>query len=728
MAVTPRSATVLLGSVEEFSAAVSGTSNTAVAWTVDGVPGGNGPMGTINNSGAYQAPAVLPAIPVMKVMATSQADPASSGTASVTVESDVRVEVSPGMASVPAGASVQLSASILSAGHPANGVNWTVAGAGCAGSTCGTISASGLYTAPARVPQFAAVMATATSVADPSQSASATMQVTAPAAISITPSNGTVALEQSVQFTASQGGAGTEEVTWSVNGITGGNTTVGTISNSPAQKGLYLAPVNMPAGRQVSISATSNANGALTASVALQLTSNIVVAITPTSATRIPGTRQTFTATIAKTSNTQITWTVNDIANGNSSAGQICQAGSNPCLAPPLAGPAGAVDYLAPGSAPIPPQVTVKAVSVADPAQSAAAVVTIAAQIAISVSPQSATLPPGQTQAFSATVAGVADQRVLWDVNGAPNGSIAEGLICLPASNPCQAPSGAISSAIEYRAPGAPPTPNVVSVRATSAADGSVQAAAEVTISTSPFITGLVPASAFAGAAEPFGLRVTGVLFAASQPGPGATIQVNGVSRATVCPSATECDAMLAPADVAAPGALAVNVMDPGMPGAPSNTVNLILAAPESTVGVISLDAASPAATGLDIAVVEPTLAGNTPPGELALLEIGQVDAETGACVLGLPPLELTRPAAGSVTLRLCAFGTALDQVTQAWFSTPASPDFAATNLDTSLGSVLLEFDATLTAGAAPGPRTLFVLTGNLDAASLTAAVEVKSP
>jgi hypothetical protein len=727
VSVAPACATLLLGNTAAFSAQVSGSSNASVSWSVDGVTGGNAAMGTINANGTYQAPAVLPADTQMTIAAASQADPASSGDAGVTVASDVRVQVTPANASVQTGESLQLGASIISAGHPSAAVNWSLSGAGCgaAAGVCGTISSAGLYTAPSTVPQPASVTVTATSVADPSKLASAALQVLAPA-LAITPTNGTVALEHSAQFSASLGGAATQAVTWSVNGIAGGNTSVGTISNSPSLNGLYVAPVNMPAGRQVAISAASAANPSLSAAVTLQLTSNIVVTINPTSATRIPGARQTFSATVAQTSNPQVAWTVNGVSNGNSTVGQICQTGSNPCLAPPVAGPAGSVDYLAPASAPTPPQVTVKAVSVADPDQYAAAVVTITAQISISVSPQSVTLPPGQTQLFSTTVAGSADQNVSWDVNGAANGSLANGLICLPASNPCQAPNGATSSPVEFRAPATPPNPNTVAVRATSEASPAAQATAQVSISSAPFVTGLIPASVFSGAGAPFGMRVAGVLLAGSQPGPGATIVVNGVARATNCPSNVECDATLEPADVASPGVLTVSVWNPGTPPAVSNTVNLIVVAPQQSGTVVSLDAASPSAAGMDISVVEPTLAGNDPPEELALLEIGLVDAGTGACTLGLPPVQVPRPAAGSATVRLCVFGTSLDQVTQAKFSSPATPDVATSIMDTSQGSVLIEFDVTLSAGTAPGPRTLFVLTGNGDAASLTAALEVQ--
>ena len=47
------------------------------------------------------------------------------------------------------------------------GVTWSVAGTGCSGGSCGTIDATGKYTAPASVPDPAAVTVTVMSVADP---------------------------------------------------------------------------------------------------------------------------------------------------------------------------------------------------------------------------------------------------------------------------------------------------------------------------------------------------------------------------------------------------------------------------------------------------------------------------------------------------------------------------------------------------------------------------------
>jgi hypothetical protein len=588
------------------------------------------------------------------------------------------------------------------------------------------VSSSGLYTAPAVPPQPAQVTLTATSVADATKTASVVTQVVATQSLAISPATATVALEQAQPFSAIFNGVPAQPLTWSVNNIPGGNTSVGTISNSSSQNGLYLAPVNMPTARQVQISAAGSTNPSLTASVKLQLTSNISVGIAPASTVLIPGARQSFTASVTQTSNPQVEWAVNGVPNGDASLGQICLPGSNPCQPPSLAGPPGAVDYLAPLAMPAAPQVTLQAISVADPARFAAAAVTIAAQAAVTISPSSLTIPPGQTQLMTATVLGVADQKVTWDVGGSINGSIAQGLICLPASFPCQAPDGPLAGPVEYRAPDVPPTPNDVVLRATSEVSSSTPGTSLITISTGPYITGLVPASVISGTALPFGLRVEGVQFAASQLGSGSVILINGTARATNCSSATECDTTLNPDDVSTPGALTVSVQTSGSPPAASNAVTLIIVAPQPSAGVISLNAASPVAAGTDIYVVEPTLEGSNPPEQLSLLEIGRVDPSTGTCLLGAPPLPLARPAMGSTAIRLCLFGTALDRVTQVGFSSPPVPDLITENLDTSQGSLTLAFDVVLAATTAPGPRSLFASTANQDQAVLTAAVEVQ--
>ena len=731
VSVAPNTAAVLLGNSASFSASVTGATNPAVVWAVNGTPGGNASMGTINSSGNYQAPTILPAMSVVQVQATSQADAASRGSASVSIMSDLQVQVAPAAVNVATGATQTFTATVASAGHPATAVTWSLSGAGCTSTACGTITSAGLYTAPAARPQPPEVSVTAASVADQSKAAAALVNVVAAATtVSVSPSNATLALEGSLTFTASFTGPPLQGMTWSVNGIAGGNAQVGTISNAPAQNGLYLAPVNMPSARQVTITAASAGNPAIAGSATLQLTSNIAVNISPPSAVRVAGARQSLSASVGGTSNPQVAWTVNGVPNGSALVGLICLPGSNPCQPPAPPALAGAVDYAAPAAVPSPPQVTVTALSVADPGRSASAVVTIVAEISVGVAPPSFTIPPGQSQTLVATVLGTADQRVTWDVDGSPNGSIAKGLICLPASTPCQAPNGPFAGGVEFRAPATAPVPNVVSLRATSGADPASQTTALVTISTAPFVTAIIPASVLAGAAQPFGLRVEGVQLVGPQPGSDTSVVINGVPHPTVCPSSTECDTTLNPADVAMPGLISVSVRsdDDAAAAAASNTVTMIVAPVLQTISVIPLDSTSSPAAGMDIYVVEPTVAGSASPGEMNLLEIGLADQASAGCTLAAPPLALARPATGSVTYRVCVFGTSLDQVSEvSFFPSPAMPaDPVAGNVQALPGGLLLEFDVVLSSAAAPGPRSLYVGTPNLDMATLTAAVQVK--
>src|ERR1700689_188621 len=58
--VLPSTANVRAGSTQAFTVTVTGTTNTSVTWKVNNVTGGNSTVGTIDGSGNYSAPAVLP--------------------------------------------------------------------------------------------------------------------------------------------------------------------------------------------------------------------------------------------------------------------------------------------------------------------------------------------------------------------------------------------------------------------------------------------------------------------------------------------------------------------------------------------------------------------------------------------------------------------------------------------------------------------------------------------
>ena len=82
--VNPTSATIAPGRTQQFTASVTGTSNTSVTWAIDGLFGGNTTVGTISTSGLYTAPA---ASGTHTVTATSATSSSSTGAATITVTS-----------------------------------------------------------------------------------------------------------------------------------------------------------------------------------------------------------------------------------------------------------------------------------------------------------------------------------------------------------------------------------------------------------------------------------------------------------------------------------------------------------------------------------------------------------------------------------------------------------------------------------------------------------------
>ena len=172
--VTPSSASVAVNAKQQFSAVVNGSSNQSVTWGVNGNVGGNATVGFVDSvSGLYTAPAALPTPATVTVQATSQAMPSAVGTASVTITGPppppaIRVTISPTSASVRVGRTVQFKATVQNTANQT--VTWS--------ATAGTISASGLYTAPSSVPSPNPVTVKAVSVADNTKSATATVKIT----------------------------------------------------------------------------------------------------------------------------------------------------------------------------------------------------------------------------------------------------------------------------------------------------------------------------------------------------------------------------------------------------------------------------------------------------------------------------------------------------------------------------------------------------------------------
>jgi hypothetical protein len=257
VSVTPASATVRATRAQTLSAAVSGAPNT-VTWSVNGISGGDTLVGTVDSSGLYMAPSVVPTPSVVTVRATSTTTLAASGSASVTI-----IPL-PGISSVTpspvtAGA---FTMTIAGAGF-ASGSVLSFDGVALSTTVVSSTRLSGTGNAPA--PKLSARVVVNT----PDREASNTfyVDVVAPPAVSIsmTPVSATVRINRTKQFTAAVQNSANTAVIWKVNGIVGGKATVGTISAS----GLYKAPGSVPNPATVSVSATAAADTSKAASASV---------------------------------------------------------------------------------------------------------------------------------------------------------------------------------------------------------------------------------------------------------------------------------------------------------------------------------------------------------------------------------------------------------------------------------------------------------------------------
>jgi serine protease len=173
----------------------------------------------------------------------------------------VAVAVTPTTATVQAGNGMKtFAAAVTNTSNTA--VTWSVNGVAGGNATVGMISTAGVYKAPASVPTPATVTVTATSAADTTKSASAQVTITALIAVSITPTMASVQTGMSQTFTVTVTGSSNTAVNWSVNGVAGGNATVGMISAS----GVYTAPMTVPSPAVVTVTAVSAADSTKSAS------------------------------------------------------------------------------------------------------------------------------------------------------------------------------------------------------------------------------------------------------------------------------------------------------------------------------------------------------------------------------------------------------------------------------------------------------------------------------
>jgi len=258
--VTPGTATLLTGASQQFKAAVQGSADPSVTWAVNAIVGGTSSLGLVDSAGLYTAPSSPPSPATVWVQATSLALPAASGSASVTIKFPVPVisSVTP---------------------DPLNTGNFTLTVNGSGFESGATVELNGtvLATSFVSASQLRATGSTATAgsavpvtVMNPDGQVSAAWTITVvnsnQVTVTISPASAGVRVRGSIRFTAKVSGATNTQVTWQVNGVSGGNGTIGTISSN----GLYTAPPAVPSPATVTVTAVSAAD--LTKSASARVT------------------------------------------------------------------------------------------------------------------------------------------------------------------------------------------------------------------------------------------------------------------------------------------------------------------------------------------------------------------------------------------------------------------------------------------------------------------------
>lgn len=719
VSVAPQAGSVLLGGTLQFTATVQNSTDTAVTWSVNSIPGGSDQVGSVTAAGVYTAPADLPQGGTVQVTATSHADSSKSGTATVSLRSDIVVAISPGTANVELGSVEAFHASISSSGQPDTAIRWSLSGGSCP-AACGSIDSNGNYTAPQILPSPTLVTVTATSIADPTKQNSASVAVTSNftlqlAAPPTVPTSATVALVATL--TMVPGSNPKNGLTWNLSGSgCSGNacgiltvtTTQSIGGNSVADSASYTAPATAPQPSTVVVTVTAQADPSKKVQASIVIQTGPGILLSPFTATIAANHRVTLGVTENGVSGT-LNWSVNGVAGGNATTGQICVVGSSPCQV--VTGSAALqVDYVAPGAIPSPNPVSVVATSATAPQISASSQITVINHILVSVQPNNVIVAPLGVQGFTASVLGASNQSVVWQIQGTG----CAGGLC-----------GTITPSGTYTAPSTPPTPNTLQIVAISQDDTAQSGTASVSISTGASILSLHPASVYAGGANGFTLRVDGSGFLLSSPGPGSALLIGGTSRVTTCDTSNSCSAPVNSPDVAQAGTLSVQIQNPD--GTKSNAVSLVVMALGNTEDVISLSNADPAALGKDLTVVEPTSAGLDTPDfnlDMEVAAIGTFVTATNTCNLAGNPIPLARPATGTIAADICLFSQAGFDTSMRY--TVSGPGDVAVIAKQPSGLGIIHLTLQVPAAAAPGARTLFVQNANFDFTAASGVLEIK--
>jgi hypothetical protein len=172
------------------------------------------------------------------------------------------------------------------------------------------------------------------------------------------------------------------------------------------------------------------------------------------------------------------------------------------------------------------------------------------AAVAVSIFPMTANIRAGSSYKFSASVSGTSNTSTTWSVNSISGGN---------------STLGTVDSSGNYAAPTSLPTPNTVSVTATSAADSKKSASsAVILLNPTPALAGISPSAINLGT---YSLTVIGSNFVT-----GAKILISGSPLTTSFVSSTE---LTAAGNASSAGTFAVSVENPDPGSSSSSSITL---------------------------------------------------------------------------------------------------------------------------------------------------------
>lgn len=318
--VSPNTANVVLGQTLQLNATVNpGSAPQYVTWQVLG----GSSYGSINSSGLYTAPTTMPMAGRTLTIRAFSVNPSVFGDATLTLQPlpafclvTSAVGGSTGPSQVTLGQTFQLVATIDPSEAPQQvywTIDWNGVGQGSGNPTVGTVSSSGLYTAPSNLPTPSQVFVRARSQIVSSVTDDYQIDLVAPPPTSFQVSPATA--------TVTAGGAGVDfdvvnfvpsnanrAVTWSMNPV------FGTLDT---QTGLYTPPPNSSTTTNVTIRATSTvapsvfAEGTVTVMPNAQVPPQNVIITPAEGRTFVSGRALQFTASVLPSGASQsVSWTV----------------------------------------------------------------------------------------------------------------------------------------------------------------------------------------------------------------------------------------------------------------------------------------------------------------------------------------------------------------------------------------------------------------------------------